>query len=659
MRVQVKRPGPLVGVIQIGLLLAAAAVAFLTRSHTHWNTLLFILLFVGSIASDLGAQKAPASAIRVSGSFLALVLAGVLLGGSYAVIIGAATVLAARTRESVPAHFFRQNLLTYCWYPLASGLIFHWLVGLMNVGNHDPRYYLIVCVAFVVALSVNFIGIVGYSSWIERVSFPSRISEALLPVLPGEMITALLTVGITFLYVRLGIAALILFGIVLLSYEYLLTELLISQQRELTVREKEAETNRYAAQQAAVAALGARALEGGDVETLAREAIMLSIGTLQLPIAAVLELDQKNRSWAVRAAEGVPALYEDQSIPIFGAPTEADYAIKQRDPLVVQDWSAEERFVKTALLANSSAQSTVVVSLDSEGEVIGVVIVGSPEVHEFTPDEIGFMQAMANVLATAVQRKRAADELDQTLIELRRTSEERRKLLRRLVQAQEEERQRIAADIHDDSVQTMAVVSMRLETLRRKVEDAKNLKVVEDLQEDVALAIDRLRHLLFELTPQALEAEGLGAALTVYLRDLEKDAGIKSTLNDAMISEPPHETGLLVYRISQEILANVRKHAKATHVKVDLNSHEGGIRISIADNGVGFVPEETHQQLGHLGLSSIRQRAETAGGWATIESEPGVGTTVEFWVPDIPVAEAEEDTFRVGLPAGEQSTTGN
>lgn len=223
-------------------------------------------------------------------------------------------------------------------------------------------------------------------------------------------------------------------------------------------------------------------------------------------------------------------------------------------------------------------------------------------------------------------------ELDENLRVLRRTDEQRRSLLARLVTAQEEERRRIALDVHDDSVQVMAAVVMRLDMLRRQALPEQVSEFAE-LHQTVQLAIARLRHLLFELGPPALDSEGLAPALKMYLEQLKSERGVAFRLDNALGEEPPGEIRSILYRMAQEALANVRKHARATEVRVLLAEREGGHLVRVRDNGRGFSVEDKEQAPGHLGLPSMHERAEMAGGWCRIESAPGAGTTVEFWVP--------------------------
>lgn len=237
-------------------------------------------------------------------------------------------------------------------------------------------------------------------------------------------------------------------------------------------------------------------------------------------------------------------------------------------------------------------------------------------------------------LRDITERKRAEEDLRRSFETLQKTDDERRTLLAHLVKAQEEERKRIASDVHDDSIQVMAAVGVRLGMLRSQMTDPEQVARITKLEEAVRLSIGRLRHLLFQLAPPALDREGVAAAIRSYLDEAFGEEGIDYHLESEIIAEPTREIRILVYRIAQEALSNVRKHAQARHVAVRLQDADGGLLVQIRDDGVGYFPADSEMPLpGHLGLVSMRERAEMLGGWFRIQGSPGAGTTVEFWVP--------------------------
>lgn len=257
----------------------------------------------------------------------------------------------------------------------------------------------------------------------------------------------------------------------------------------------------------------------------------------------------------------------------------------------------------------------------------------------YGPDELGQLGRSFDDMATAlqvrqVQAERAEEDLHRSVQDLQRTDEERRRLLAYLTQAQEQERSRIASDIHDDSIQAITAVGIRLGVLKRSLSDPDQLRVLDELEGSVVLSVARLRHLLFHLRPPVLDREGLAPAIRMYLDEVLRDCSLGYGVENRFESEPAPEIRTILYRIAQEALNNVRKHARATRVDVQLEECKGGFLVRIEDDGRGFGLDAASGPLpGHLGLTAMRERAELAGGWWRGSSIPGEGTTIEFWLP--------------------------
>jgi PAS domain S-box-containing protein len=227
-----------------------------------------------------------------------------------------------------------------------------------------------------------------------------------------------------------------------------------------------------------------------------------------------------------------------------------------------------------------------------------------------------------------ITERQAADILQRSLAE-------RRALLEHLVSAAEEERQRIASNIHDDSIQAITAAGVRLQILRDELSDPKQLALLADLETTIEMSISRLRHLLFELRPPALDREGLAAALRMYVNESRDRFQTSVRLEDRLISEPDEGARIILYRIAQEALTNVAKHAQASETEVLLAQRDGGSVVRIADDGVGFQPDGARAAPGHMGLAAMRERARLAGGRIRIDSAPGTGTVVECWIPSL------------------------
>jgi PAS domain S-box-containing protein len=294
-------------------------------------------------------------------------------------------------------------------------------------------------------------------------------------------------------------------------------------------------------------------------------------------------------------------------------------------------WSASDLFVEHPNVVEGIRQALS--GIDGRAELTQGERTFSFSLAPFR-DAAGNTAGAIVVAIDVTDGRRAESALRQSVETLKQVDQKRRALLRRLVHAQEEERRAIASDIHDDSIQAMFAVGLRLFALRTALHDPGQIDQMDRLQQNVQESTDRLRHLLFELRPAALDEGGLPAALRQYLDTMKEENGIDVELATALEQSPASETQVIAYRIAQEALANVRKHAQARRVECAVSAVDDGILTRIVDNGVGFDSGGHGSVPGHLGLIAMRERAEMAGGWLRITSSAGHGCVVEFWIPD-------------------------
>ena len=250
----------------------------------------------------------------------------------------------------------------------------------------------------------------------------------------------------------------------------------------------------------------------------------------------------------------------------------------------------------------------------------------------------GYQQSndsLRSLAATLDEQVRArTHDLDASLEELKRADSARRVLLEKLVSAQEDERRRIAGDIHDDSIQVITAAYLRVELMRQTLGDDPNAENLAKLDEALRAAIDRLRHMIFELRPAMLDTAGLAATMQAHLEQWQQQTGTSCTLANRLSGEPAPLVRTTLYRIATEALSNVRKHARATHVAVDLDHADTGYQLKVVDDGVGLGRSRELGPAEHFGISMMAERATMAGGWCRVESNhPEPGTTVVAWTP--------------------------
>lgn len=334
-----------------GMLLAlvgVAAVAVVRAPECNWDLGLLAVLLVFSVFSDLTAVRAE-SKLLISGSFLALVVAMVFLGGAPAALIGVATILAGWLRWRDEWHYLLDNVLTYAVFPLLGGIIFRAVVDVTGLTASDPAFYVAIFVLFQVALAINFVMIASYGCYIERSRFAEKL-RVLPPVLPSEFASAMLAVAVAFIFHVIGIAAIALFGVVLVTFQYLLGQLLLSQQRAL---ELERRSKQLASFQVGMLSAMLRTLDLRDQMTARHSAA----------VARYSRAIAQRAGYSRREEElvHIAALLHD--IGKFILP---DRILKANVPLTDEDWMLIKRHPQQG--------ARVVSSLDGYGPVAEIIL---------------------------------------------------------------------------------------------------------------------------------------------------------------------------------------------------------------------------------------------------------------------------------------------
>jgi signal transduction histidine kinase len=253
------------------------------------------------------------------------------------------------------------------------------------------------------------------------------------------------------------------------------------------------------------------------------------------------------------------------------------------------------------------------------------------------------MSGLVRMVETnAAQLRTQGAALQGTLEELERTEAERKQLLDRTMRSAEEERTRLAAELHDGPIQRLTAVGYRLEEAQLALDGGEQRharELLAGVQRSLSEEIGGLRRLMAALRPPVLDERGLALALRDHLESFERHTGTVCTLRSdgAIRLEPEVET--VLYRVVQEALTNVAKHAEAAHVWVDLRVHDGLVDLQVRDDGVGFDATRVNGLVGggHFGLAGMRERVELAGGTHRLRSQPGNGTSIRVRLPRRPV----------------------
>jgi signal transduction histidine kinase len=250
----------------------------------------------------------------------------------------------------------------------------------------------------------------------------------------------------------------------------------------------------------------------------------------------------------------------------------------------------------------------------------------------FSREDAWVLQQAGLAAGLVWQLKYTDTDLKKTVEQLQKVDAARQLLLKNVSTAVDKARRRFAGELHDDALQKLTAAELQLQRLQDPNGDMSVL--LAEAQDLLMQTEESLRRLLFEVRPPMLEVPG-GFEETIR----ERLAMLKS-LTGAEVEtelELPHDLSFeyrsMLFRQLTEAMTNIEKHAAATRVRISVKVQDGGVHGVVSDNGRGFVVAERERLPGHLGLLALNERALLAGGWNKTQSEPGLGTTVEFWLP--------------------------
>ncbi len=523
--------------------------------------------------------------------------------------------------------------------------------------------------------------------------------------------------------------------------------------KDITERKRvEAELRLRARQQVAVASLGQYALAGAGLSELLDEAVALIAETLNVEYCKVLELLPDGNGLLLRAGVGWKDGYVGRATVGAETDSQAGYTLKSSEPVIVEDLRTEMRFRGPQVLHDHGVVSGLSVIIHGRDRSFGVLGAHTITHRTFTTDDIYFLQTVANVLAVALERKRAEaallryehivsgtddfmafidreytyqainqaylhafgkqreeiightgealfgtevfetflkpkqdrclageevfyeDWLDFPLrgrryLDVRykpfrepdgsiagivvsaRDITDRKKVEEQLVDyqdqlrtltlelslAEERERRRIAAGLHDDIGQTLAMARVKVGALQQSQPSGESTQLTEEIQELIDQTIRITRSLTFELSSPILYALGLEAALQHLGERLERQNGIRCHVDvDQQQKALRAETSVVLYRIVRELIRNIEKHAHARQVQMAVGRDDDQIHITVEDDGVGFDASRGGQgfiRTGRFGLFSIREQLKYIGGRLELESVAGKGTRAVVVAP--------------------------
>jgi signal transduction histidine kinase len=370
------------------------------------------------------------------------------------------------------------------------------------------------------------------------------------------------------------------------------------------------------------------ASSGPGVEPLAAAAARMITEATGTDVCFVHVLDDTERSLTLAGATP-PFDSEVGKIRLPLGQGISGWVASHREPVVItHNKEADPRYMPFRSLRGSDFTSMVSVPMETDpGGLVGVLNVHTVERREFTARDVELLLVIGRLIAGALHQAR----LHRQLVARERAHEN---FVEQVIEAQELERRRLAGDIHDGISQRLITLSYRLDAAERAVagDPTAVAEQLEKARELVELTLQEARAAISGLRPPVLDDLGLAGGLASLARSIP-EIDVDVALADTRL---PDHIELALYRIAQECLQNVVKHADATSARLSFTVDGDTARLEIVDDGIGFDTFEHPlggDEMGGYGLLSMAERAEIVGGRLNIRSRPGSGTAVTATIP--------------------------
>jgi signal transduction histidine kinase len=412
--------------------------------------------------------------------------------------------------------------------------------------------------------------------------------------------------------------------------------------------------------------LGAQLLTTSELEPLLSEALSAIIALQGANFGNIQLYNQQKGGLEIIVQQGFNRDFLEHFSIVDDEHSASGRAMLRHERVIIEDVESDPGFAPHRAIAAATGfravQSTPL--YDRAGTLLGVVSTHFRQPHRPTEHMLRLTDLYTRQIAEIIGFKQAQDQLRQahdeleakveartqqladanaTLVveneERRRAEQSRRRLIQQLVSAQEEERRRISRELHDSLGQYLTALSLGLKSLEDQAGlSDRTASGIRQLHQLVVLLDDAAARIAFELRPPRLDDLGLDAALHLLAKEWSATSGIHVDIvtNGLSRQRIPATIETTIYRVVQEALTNILKHAQASRVSLIAERRNGEVRVIIEDDGRGFdlaavvaAPEAQHK----LGLRGMEERAALADGRIEIETAPGKGTTIYVYLP--------------------------
>lgn len=371
-----------------------------------------------------------------------------------------------------------------------------------------------------------------------------------------------------------------------------------------------------------------------DLDAILNIALDTVLEIINATTGGVLLLHRQTQKLSYRVYRGLSAKYVEQMEMSLGEGVAGKVA-ETGEPIVLENISGDPRAAHPDLVNTEGLGGFISVPLKAKDRVLGVMNIASHVPGKFSADDMFLLNSIGCQLGTAIEQARLYQRLE-------RGKERYQTLLQHALTAQEEERKRIARELHDETSQALTSLTLNLQAAITKAEtdDVEDADFIGRLRKIQSLAVhtqNEISKLMKELRPTLLDELGLPAAISRYARDSLESLGTKVFTEFEGVEERlPTEVEVTLFRIAQGTVGNILEHAEAKNVSIRLECNNSECVMEVKDDGKGFdVNKITKVDKGGrgAGLFTMKERARLIGGACNIRSQPGKGTKIAVKVP--------------------------
>lgn len=371
-----------------------------------------------------------------------------------------------------------------------------------------------------------------------------------------------------------------------------------------------------------------------DLDTVLTISLDTVLELINGDIGGILFRDEETNTLRYRVYRGLSARYAE-AVRLSPGQGIGGRVAQTGEPILLEDISEDMRAANPDLIRAEGIRGFISIPLKSKDEVVGVMNIASHAVGRFGIDDMSLLSAIGDYLGTAIERARLYDRLAEA-------GERYRVLLQHALTAQEQERKRIARELHDETSQALTSLTLSLQAIitiaeMKGIGDAEFLEKVKTTHSFAVHAGYEIVRLMKELRPSLLDELGMPAAIHRYAKDTLQDQGIKISTEFSGTDERfPPEVEVTLFRVAQGLIGNILEHSEAKNALIKLECDKNECTLYIEDDGKGFdVKKLTRVDPSGrgAGLFTIKERVSLAGGHCRVDSRPGRGTKITVKVP--------------------------